>query len=111
MVIYLSSTSEMMIQGLGTTIWPPLVLATLSIMGVLVGIGLRVRAFLYLGVAFLVISILSMIFHAHQAVGNIWPWFVFGVVTGIGFWVLIALRDRYQDRLQEIVDNLRRWDE
>jgi hypothetical protein len=110
-VIYLSSTSEMMIQGLGTTIWPPLVLATLSIMGVLVGIGLRVRAFLYLGVAFLVISILSMIFHAHQAVGNIWPWFVFGVVTGIGFWVLIALRDRYQDRLQEIVDNLRRWEE
>ena len=110
-MIYLSSTSEMMIQGLATSLWPPLVLATLSIMGVFLGIGLRVRAFLYLGVAFLVISILSMIFHAHQAVGNIWPWFVFGVVSGIGFWILIALRDRYQDRLQEIVDNLREWDD
>ena len=110
-VIYLSSTSEMMIQGLATSLWPPLVLATLSIMGVFLGIGLRVRAFLYLGVAFLVISILSMIFHAHQAVGNIWPWFVFGVVSGIGFWILIALRDRYQDRLQEIVDHLRSWDD
>jgi hypothetical protein len=110
-VIYLSSTSEMMIQGLGQTLWPPMVLAILSIAGALVGIAVRVRAFLYLGVAFLVISILGMVFHAHQAVENIWPWFVFMLVTGIGIWVLIALRDRYQDRLTEIIDNLRTWDD
>ena len=110
-VIYLSSTSEMMIQGLGQTLWPPMVLAVLSIAGALVGIAARVRAFLYLGVAFLVISILGMVFHAHQAVENIWPWFVFMLVTGIGIWVLIALRDRYQDRLTEIIDNLRTWDD
>ena len=48
---------------------------------------------------------------AHQAVENIWPWFVFMLVTGIGIWVLIALRDRFQDRLGEIIDDLRKWDD
>ena len=109
-VIYLSSTSEMMIQGIGETLWPPIVLAMLSILGVLVGIGLQVRAFLYLGVAFLVISILGMVSHAHQALGSTWPWWLFLLSTGICLWVLIALRDRYQQRLQQFINDLREWE-
>ena len=109
-VIYLSSTSEMMIQGIGETLWLPIVLAMLSILGVLVGIGLQVRAFLYLGVAFLVISILGMVSHAHQTLGSTWPWWLFLLSTGMCLWVLIALRDRYQQRLQQFINDLREWE-
>ena len=51
-VIYLSSTSEILINGISQQIWPPMVLAVLSIAGMAAGIMLRVRSFLFVGVSF-----------------------------------------------------------
>ena len=45
-------------------------LAGLSIVGVLAGILLRVRAFLYLGMTFLVVALMTIIWHAAEQ----WTW-------------------------------------
>ena len=76
--IYVSSTGEMFQHGIGTTLWLPMVLAGLSVLGVLAGIMLRVRAFLYLGTSFLLLSLVSMVWHAARSIGHVWPWWVFG---------------------------------
>ena len=60
-VVYVSSTADIFINGVGHMPWLPLVLAGLSILGILVGIWLRVRAFLLLGTAFLLVSLLTII--------------------------------------------------
>ncbi|HEV8001698.1 MAG TPA: hypothetical protein VGP63_17565, partial [Planctomycetaceae bacterium] len=75
-LIYVSSTGEMFQHGIGKTLWLPMVLAGLSVLGVLAGIALRVRAFLYLGTSFLLLSIVSMVWHASRSIGHVWPWWV-----------------------------------
>ena len=63
-MIYVSSTADIFINGVADAPWLPAVLAGLSIVGVLAGILLRVRAFLYLGTAFLVVALMTIIWHA-----------------------------------------------
>ena len=48
-LIYISSSADMFIAGIGNSLWLPLVLLSLSLLGMLTGMALRVRAFLYLG--------------------------------------------------------------
>ena len=60
-VIYVSSTADIFLIGVAQAPWLPAVLAGLSIVGVMAGIVLRVRAFLYLGTAFLVVALLTLI--------------------------------------------------
>ena len=64
LLIYLSSTADLFITGLGNSVLLPVVLAVLSIGGVLAGILLRVRAFLLSGVCFLFLVVFSQIWHA-----------------------------------------------
>ena len=51
-------------RGVAEAPWLPLVLAGLAIVGVLAGILLRVRALLFLGLSFLTLSLLTIIYHA-----------------------------------------------
>ena len=63
-VIYVSSTADIFIQGVARAPWLPLVLAGFSLAGVLLGILVRVRAFLILGTSFLMLSLLTIIWYA-----------------------------------------------
>ena len=81
-VIYVSSTSELFINGLGKSLWPPVVLALLAISGMMAGILLQIRAFLYLGTLFLLLAMFSMVSHAHQRLDHVWPWWAFGIGNG-----------------------------
>ncbi|MGC4003062.1 MAG: hypothetical protein QM811_07975 [Pirellulales bacterium] len=80
--LYASSTADIFIQGVAAQPWLPPVLAALSIAGVFVGIWLRIRAFLYLGVAFLATSLFTMIWHAAVELDHTWIWWVCGIVSG-----------------------------
>ena len=90
LVIYLSSTSEIFLRGVGESLWPPMILAALSVAGVFVGIILQVRAFLYLGTSFVLLSVVSMVWHAQRAIDHVWPWWAFGI--GLGICILVHLR-------------------
>ncbi|HEV8069549.1 MAG TPA: hypothetical protein VGP76_17550 [Planctomycetaceae bacterium] len=108
--IYVSSTGEMFQHGIGTTLWLPMVLAGLSVFGVLAGIVLRVRAFLYLGTSFLLLSIVSMVWHAARSIGHVWPWWVFLFALGVGLLTLFGVFEKKRPEVLALVGSLREWE-
>ncbi|HEV3298440.1 MAG TPA: hypothetical protein VG055_02310 [Planctomycetaceae bacterium] len=108
--IYVSSTGEMFQHGIGTTLWLPMVLAGLSVFGVLAGIVLRVRAFLYLGTSFLILSIVSMVWHAARSIGHVWPWWVFLFALGVGLLTLFGVFEKKRPEVLALVGSLREWE-
>jgi hypothetical protein len=107
-VIYVSSTADIFINGVAEAPWLPAVLAGLSIIGVLAGILLRVRAFLYLGTAFLVVALLTIIWHAAE--GHTWVWWIAGIVTGILIIALFGLFEKRRDDVLRVVEQLKHWE-
>ena len=81
-VIYTASTADIFLNGVAQAPWLPLVLAAISILGILAGIALRVRAFLFLGTSFLVLSLMTIIWYAAVDLHQTWLWFVTGIVMG-----------------------------
>jgi hypothetical protein len=109
-MIYVSSTGEMFHHGIGKTLWLPMVLAGLSVLGVLAGIVLRVRAFLYLGTSFLSLSIVSMVWHASRSIGHVWPWWVFLFTLGVGLLTLFGVFEKKRPEVLALVGSLREWE-
>ena len=110
LVIYISSTADMLIADIGTTIAGPIVLITLALAGMLAGVILRVRSFLFLGLTFVLIGLLSMVWHAQQAIDAVWPWWVFGISTGILILISLAMLEKNKPKLQQYASQLAAWD-
>jgi hypothetical protein len=110
LLIYLSSTSEIFLRGVGESLWPPMILAALSVVGVFVGIILQVRAFLYLGTSFVLLSVVTMVWHAARAIQHVWPWWAFGIGLGIGILVLFGLFEKKRPEITAWVRQLQQWD-
>jgi hypothetical protein len=109
-VVYISSTSEIFISGIGDQLWPPIVLALLSVAGILAGILLQVRAFLYFGMLFLLMAMISMVSHAHRRFDHVWPWWAFGIAMGIGILVMFGLFEKRKNELKNFTNHLKEWD-
>jgi hypothetical protein len=109
-VIYVSSTAEIFVRGVAQSPWEPIVLMVLSAAGVLAGMLLRVRAFLYLGSSFLLISIVTMIWHASANFGWTWLWYVTGIIVGLGIILLFAMFEKKRAELLQLVEGLRTWE-
>ncbi len=107
--IYVSSTADMFIAGLGKSVVMPLVLTVLCIIGVLAGMLLRVRAFLFLGVAFLVVVIGSMIWHAGVDRQQTWILWASGIVLGVGILALFGVFEKRRGEVLTLVEELRSW--
>jgi hypothetical protein len=110
LVLYVSSTADMFIAGLGNSLLLPVVLTLLALLGVLAGILLRVRAFLLLGVTFLALVVLSMIWHAAMDRHHYWLWWATGIVLGGGIIALFALFEKRRNEVLRVVEDLRHWD-
>jgi hypothetical protein len=103
LVIYLSSTSEIFITGLDT-LWPPLILASLSIIGVLAGMALHIRPFIYLGASFVFLSMVTMVWHASRRFEQVWPWWAFGICVGLAMLVFFGLFEKRRGKLAALVE-------
>jgi hypothetical protein len=99
MTIYLSSTADIFLVGVARAPWLPLVLAALSIAGILAGIASRLRSFLMLGTGFLCLALLTMIWHAASNLGWTWAWYVSGIALGILIITLFALLEKKRGEL------------
>jgi hypothetical protein len=110
-VIYVSSTSEIFIRGIGDSLWQPMALLVLAVAGALAGIALRVRAFLFLGTAFTVLALVAMVAHAAQAIAHVWPWFVLGISLGIGILVLLGVFQKKRDEVLLLISRLKQWEQ
>ena len=110
-VIYLSSTSEIFLRGIGNALWPPMVLLALSLAGALLGIMLRIRAFLYLGSGFALMALITMVWHASAAIEQTWPWWLFGIGAGIALLALFALFEKKRTEMTALIAHLRQWEQ
>jgi hypothetical protein len=109
MIIYVSSTADMFIAGLDQSVVWPLVLAVLSVLGVLAGMLLRVRAFLFLGVTFLLVVILTMIWHAGVDRHQTWVLWSAGIVLGVAILTLFGIFEKRRNEVLHLVEELKLW--
>jgi hypothetical protein len=109
LVIYISSTADMLLQHIGTNIYGPIVLIVLALLGMLVGVILRVRPFLYLGAMFVFLGVTSMVWHAQRSTDAMWPWWVFGIGTGICLLAGLMALEKNKPKLREYANKLATW--
>ncbi len=109
MMIYVSSTADIFINGVSESPWLTMVLAVLSVAGVAAGLMLRVRAFLFLGTAFLLLSVLTMIWTASINLGWVWLWYVTGIAFGVLIICTFALFERKRHEMLGLVEKLKQW--
>lgn len=106
---YVSSTADVFLNGVAVAPWLPLVLAGLSVAGVMVGVALRIRPFLYLGTMFLALSIFTMIYYASAELHWTWIWYVAGILLGGGIITFFALFEKKRSQMLALVDGLKQW--
>ena len=98
-------------RGLGSSLWPPMILASLSVAGIFAGMLLRIRAFLYLGSLFLLMALVSMVSHAHQRFDHVWPWWAFGIGLGIAILVMFGLFEKRKREMRQLAEHLNQWEQ
>jgi hypothetical protein len=109
-VIYTSSTADIFINGVAEAPWLPFVLAGFSLVGIFAGIMLRVRAFLFLGLAFLGIALFTVIWHAAVDLRQTWLWYVTAIVAGVLIIGLFAVFERKRNEVLRAVHELKNWE-
>ena len=109
LLVYLSSTADLFITGLGSGVQLPLALALLSVAGVLLDTLLRVRAFLFLGVSFLSLDAFAQIWHAAVGRAQAWAWWASGIALGAAVLTLFALVEKRRNDVLRVLDAARRW--
>jgi len=92
--IYASSTADIFLNGVAQAPWLPVVLAGFALIGIMAGIWLGIRAFVYLGTAFLLVAISTVIWYGAVDLEQTWVWWVSGIVTGILIITLFAYFER-----------------
>jgi hypothetical protein len=108
-VIYISSTADMFIAGVGNSLILPLVLALFSVAGVFAGMMFRVRAFLLLGVTFLTVVILTMIWYAAVDLQHTWVWWISGILLGTAILALFGLFEKRRNDVLAAIERFRSW--
>lgn len=107
--IYVSSTADIFLNGVAQAPWLPVVLAGLSVIGVLAGIMLRVRAFLFLGTAFLVLAMLTIIWYAAVDLRHTWLIWLTVVIAGVLILGVFAVFEKKRQDVLRVVEQVRRW--
>jgi hypothetical protein len=110
MAIYLSSTADIFLNGVATAPWLPMVLAAFSILGILAGIVLRVRAFLFLGTGFLALALFTIIWYAAVDLDQTWIWYASGILLGLAILVLFGIFEKKRQNILEVVERLKQWE-
>jgi hypothetical protein len=107
--IYASSTADIFINGVANSPWLPMILAALSLTGVLCGMLFRIRAFLVLGSVFLLLAITTIIRYAHVNFGWTWLWYAAGIITGMMIIATFAVFEKKRDEMLRVVEGLKEW--
>ena len=110
MCVYVSSTAEIFMAGVATTPWLPLLLCAMSVAGVLAGMAMRVRSFLFMGGAFFGMSLVTILAHAAKRYDAAWLWWAGGITMGLAILGLFAYFERQRSKVTHVVQRLREWD-
>ncbi len=114
MIVYLSSSGETFMKLLAPDApadWlRPLILLSLSVAGIFAGLIMRVRAFLFLGFSFLLLSMIAMVWSSTRVVAHTWPWWAFGIGMGIVILIIFGLFEKHRDRAIALAAKLKEWE-
>lgn len=110
MAIYVSSTADVFLNGVAQAPWLPLVLGGLSLAGIAAGILLRVRAFLFLGTAFVGLALFTIIWHAAVDRDQTWIWYVSGLVAGVLIVAGFTLVEKKRQDVLAVLEKIKAWD-
>jgi hypothetical protein len=69
-----------------------------------------VRAFLYLGVTFLVVALMTVIWYAAIERERTWILWVAGIVTGASIMFLLGVFEKRRDDVLRMVEQLKHWE-
>ena len=108
LLLYVSSTADLFLNGLESIVLS-LVLAVLSILGILAGIHFRVRAFLLSGIVFLVLVIGARIWYAAVDQAQTWVWWVSVILLGAVILALFALFEKRRMDVLKVVEEFKHW--
>lgn len=112
--IYLSSTIEMLREMLSELVHSnplyPIALAVLAVAGMLLGILLRVRAFLLAGFSALLVVVFAQIWNAAVFHSHTWVWWASGIILGVLILGMFALFEKHRNEVLKMLDNMKRWD-
>jgi hypothetical protein len=108
-MVYVSSTADVFLNGVAQAPWLPLVLAAISLAGIFAGILWRIRAFLFMGIAFLLLAILTVIWHAAVDLDQTWLWWASGIVVGVLIIAVFAIFEKKRDEVLQVIDQLKHW--
>ncbi len=81
----------------------------MSILVTLAGNVVRVRAFVYLGPAVLIVAILTVIWNAAIEQHHTWILWLSGIVTGALIIAVFGLFEKRRDDILRIVEELKHW--
>lgn len=109
LVAYMSSTSEMFFKAFEGHLWPPLILLALSLVGVMAGIVMKVKPFLFSSLVFTLVALLGMVRNAAQAIDQNWPWWAFGIVTGVALFGMIVYFEKNRPKIQSYLEQVKQW--
>jgi hypothetical protein len=109
LIAYLSSSAEVFLRSMEGNLWQPLWLLALALSGVFAGLILRVRAFLYCGVTFVAVALFGMVWHAAQAIDQVWPWWAFGIATGVGLIMILGYFEKNRSKVLQYLEQIRTW--
>jgi hypothetical protein len=108
-VIYVSSSADMFITGVGESALYPVILAVLSVAGILTGMLMRIRAFLLLGFSFLMLVLMSIIWYAGVDRGQTWILWSAGIALGMAILVLFGIFEKRRNDVLQVIENMKRW--
>jgi hypothetical protein len=113
-VIYVSSTADMCIDmfmhGVEIDWRLPVVLMLLATAGAMAGLVLRIRSFLILGITFLMIDIIMMIWYAAVDLDQTWVWSASGIVLGVAIITFFVLFEKRRHDLLAAVQRFKEWE-
>jgi hypothetical protein len=109
MMIYISSTADIFINGVSDSPWLSVILAVISVAGVIAGLVLRMRAFLFMGTGFLLLAVLTMIWTALVSLGWNWLWYATGIAFGILIIYAVAMFEKKRTHMLNLLDQLKQW--
>jgi hypothetical protein len=107
-IIYVSSSAEYL-RAIGESVWLPLVLIVLSLLGVLAGVLMRVRSFLIMGVFFLLLVLATMVKYAYH-VDQAWVLWLCCIALGAATIAAVGLYERQRDRVRAAIREFRSWE-
>ena len=109
-VIYVSSTTEFL-RGAGQSVVLPAVLIGLSLAGVVAGMLLRVRSFLYVGVTFLTVVMVRLIYFYAVEQRHDWVFWASLILLGLAILAMFGVFEKRRNDVLAAVEKFKHWEQ